>query len=106
METDQRYLQHDSGSNRDDGCTAVAAVLVDNHLLVANVGDSRAVLSRNGKGVKLYGPGHSNSNWNMSRWVFTALSMSFWFAWLPFQFNLAYGSFCVLRHMADTLPWY
>lgn len=51
METDQRYLQHDSGSNRDDGCTAVAAVLVENQLLVANVGDSRAVLSRNGKGM-------------------------------------------------------
>jgi protein phosphatase 1L len=51
VETDQRYLQHDSGSNRDDGCTAVAAVLVENQLLVANVGDSRAVLSRNGKGI-------------------------------------------------------
>ncbi len=33
VETDQRYLQHDSGSNRDDGCTAVAAVLVENQLL-------------------------------------------------------------------------
>jgi serine/threonine protein phosphatase PrpC len=50
VETDQRYLQHETGSNRDDGCTAVAAVLVDNKLLVANVGDSRAVLSRGGKG--------------------------------------------------------
>lgn len=53
VETDQRYLQHETGSNRDDGCTAVAAVLVDNKLLVANVGDSRAVLSRGGKAFPL-----------------------------------------------------
>ena len=51
IDTDQKYLQHDSGANRDDGCTAVTAVLVGQRLVVANVGDSRAVLSRNGKGT-------------------------------------------------------
>ena len=51
MDTDKQYLQVDDGTNRDDGCTAVTAVLVKQHLVVANVGDSRAVLSRRGKGT-------------------------------------------------------
>jgi serine/threonine protein phosphatase PrpC len=34
-------------------CTAVTAVVVGDRLLVANVGDSRAVLCRQGKGVLL-----------------------------------------------------
>ena len=51
MDTDQRYLQHEQGANRDDGCTAITAVLVGQKLVIANVGDSRAVLSRQGKGV-------------------------------------------------------
>ena len=50
MDTDQKYLQADSGANRDDGCTAVTAVLVGQNLIVANVGDSRAVLSKGGQG--------------------------------------------------------
>ena len=49
-ETDQRYLQADSGGNRDDGCTAVTAVIVGNTVVVAHVGDSRAVLAKTGKG--------------------------------------------------------
>ncbi|CAL8468810.1 g8351 [Coccomyxa elongata] len=53
VETDKRYLQADSGSNRDDGCTAVTAVLTDNTVVVAHVGDSRAVLSRGGRAIAL-----------------------------------------------------
>lgn len=53
MDTDQRYLQADAGTSRDDGCTAVTAVLHRKRLVVANVGDSRAVLSRNGQGELL-----------------------------------------------------
>ncbi len=49
-ETDQRYLQADSGGNRDDGCTAVTAVIVGSTVVVAHVGDSRAVLAKTGKG--------------------------------------------------------
>lgn len=51
-ETDQRYLQADSGGNRDDGCTAVTAVIVGNTVVVAHVGDSRAVLAKTGKGER------------------------------------------------------
>lgn len=51
MDTDQRYLQADAGENRDDGCTAVTAVLVGQKLVVAHVGDSRAVLLRAGQGA-------------------------------------------------------
>ncbi len=50
VDTDQKYLQADSGGNRDDGCTAVTAILVGQNLIVANVGDSRAVLSKGGQG--------------------------------------------------------
>lgn len=49
--TDQRYLTADGHQENDDGCTAVAAVLIGNKLSVANVGDSRAVLSRNSQGA-------------------------------------------------------
>lgn len=51
VETDKRYLQAETGANRDDGCTAVTAVLLDHTVVVAHVGDSRAVLSRGGKGA-------------------------------------------------------
>ncbi|KAK9914888.1 hypothetical protein WJX75_001932 [Coccomyxa subellipsoidea] len=53
VETDKRYLQADTGANRDDGCTAVTAVLMDHTVVVAHVGDSRAVLSRGGKAIPL-----------------------------------------------------
>jgi hypothetical protein len=52
VDTDQRYLQADAGENRDDGCTAVTAVLVGQKLIVAHVGDSRAVLYRSGQGAR------------------------------------------------------
>ena len=51
-ETDQRYLQADSGGSRDDGCTAVTAVIVGSTVVVAHVGDSRAVLAKTGKGER------------------------------------------------------
>ena len=51
VETDRSYLSNDSGSARDDGCTAVTAVLQGQRLIIANVGDSRAVLSRAGQGT-------------------------------------------------------
>ena len=51
-ETDQRYLQADSGGNRDDGCTAVTAVIVGSTVVVAHVGDSRAILAKTGKGER------------------------------------------------------
>lgn len=47
--TDNAYLADEANSNKDDGCTAVAAVLLGDQLIVANVGDSRAVLARDGK---------------------------------------------------------
>lgn len=51
MATNEQYLSQDLYRQKDDGCTAVAAVLIGNKLTVANVGDSRAVLSRNKQGV-------------------------------------------------------
>ncbi|GIL71018.1 hypothetical protein Vretimale_4095 [Volvox reticuliferus] len=51
--TDNQYLRQESSSGREDGCTAVTAVVVGQRLLVANVGDSRAVLCRGGKAIAL-----------------------------------------------------
>mmetsp|Transcript_14569 Transcript_14569/g.25418 ORF Transcript_14569/g.25418 Transcript_14569/m.25418 type:complete len:297 (-) Transcript_14569:908-1798(-) len=48
--TDAQYLKLENG-NREDGCTAVTAILIGNRLWIANVGDSRAVLCRGGKAV-------------------------------------------------------
>lgn len=48
--TDADFLNSEKDTFRDDGSTASTAVLVDNHLYVANVGDSRTVISKSGKG--------------------------------------------------------
>ena len=52
--TDSEFLEAERNSHRDDGSTASTAVLVGDHLYVANVGDSRAIISKAGKG-KLFG---------------------------------------------------
>lgn len=41
QETDEQYLELDAELQRDDGCTAVTAVLLGQRLVVAHVGDSR-----------------------------------------------------------------
>lgn len=49
-QTDVDFLDSEKDTYRDDGSTASTAVLVGNHLYVANVGDSRTVISKAGKG--------------------------------------------------------
>ncbi|KAM0860156.1 hypothetical protein ACQ4PT_046737 [Festuca glaucescens] len=51
--TDSEFLESEINTHRDDGSTASTAVLVGNHLYVANVGDSRAVISKSGKAIAL-----------------------------------------------------
>eukprot|EP00249_Psilotum_nudum_P012220 c23659_g1_i2 orf=508-1125(+) len=51
--TDSKYLEAESNEHRDAGSTASTAVLVGDRLLVANVGDSRAVICRAGEAVAL-----------------------------------------------------
>jgi protein phosphatase 1L len=49
-QTDQNFLAADNNQNRDAGSTASTAVLVGDRLVVANVGDSRAIICRGGDG--------------------------------------------------------
>lgn len=49
--TDKDFLDSEKETFRDDGSTASTAVLVGNHLYVANVGDSRTIISKAGKGT-------------------------------------------------------
>ncbi|XP_071734097.1 probable protein phosphatase 2C member 13, mitochondrial [Rutidosis leptorrhynchoides] len=53
QKTDADFLESGKDSFRDDGSTASTAVLVGNHLYVANVGDSRTVISKAGKAIAL-----------------------------------------------------
>ncbi|GAB2293967.1 hypothetical protein Dimus_028181 [Dionaea muscipula] len=52
-QTDTNFLDAEKDKYRDDGSTASTAVLVGNHLYVANVGDSRTVGSKAGKAIPL-----------------------------------------------------
>ncbi|EFJ17647.1 hypothetical protein SELMODRAFT_146683 [Selaginella moellendorffii] len=52
-QTDDDYLKDEKDQFRDAGTTASTALLVGNQLIVANVGDSRAVMSRAGEAVPL-----------------------------------------------------
>ncbi|KAF7830679.1 putative protein phosphatase 2C 76 [Senna tora] len=52
-QTDADFLDSERDTFRDDGSTASTAVLVDNHLYVANVGDSRTIISKAGKAIAL-----------------------------------------------------
>ena len=49
-QTDSEFLNSENSQNRDAGSTASTAILVGDRLLVANVGDSRAVICRGGNG--------------------------------------------------------
>ncbi|KAK4749727.1 hypothetical protein SAY87_027176 [Trapa incisa] len=53
QKTDSDFLELENDSFRDDGSTASTAVLVGSHLYVANVGDSRTVISKAGEAVPL-----------------------------------------------------
>ncbi|XWS72789.1 hypothetical protein CRYUN_Cryun02cG0070900 [Craigia yunnanensis] len=49
--TDSEFLKSENNQNRDAGSTASTAILVGDRLLVANVGDSRAVICREGNAI-------------------------------------------------------
>ncbi|PON96861.1 Protein phosphatase [Trema orientale] len=52
-QTDTDFLDSERDTFRDDGSTASTAVLVGNHLYVANVGDSRTIISKDGLAIPL-----------------------------------------------------
>ena len=49
--TDTDYLNEEKGHKKNAGSTATTALLVGDRLLVPNVGDSRVVACRAGKGL-------------------------------------------------------
>ncbi|CAN0901860.1 Probable protein phosphatase 2C 76 [Linum grandiflorum] len=53
QQTDADFLDSEKDTYRDDGSTASTAVLVGDHIFVANVGDSRTVVSKAGKAIAL-----------------------------------------------------
>ncbi|KAL8127850.1 putative protein phosphatase 2C 76 [Apium graveolens] len=53
QQIDKDFLESQKDNFRDDGSTASTAVLVGNHLYVANVGDSRTVISNAGEAIPL-----------------------------------------------------
>lgn len=53
LKTDRDLMESEKDSARDDGSTASVAILLGNHLYVANVGDSRTIMLRAGQAVPL-----------------------------------------------------
>ncbi|XAR52236.1 Phosphoprotein phosphatase [Bertholletia excelsa] len=53
QQTDMAFLESEKDTFRDDGSTASTAVMVGNHLYVANVGDSRTIVSKAGRAIPL-----------------------------------------------------
>lgn len=53
VDTDRAYLEEDAKAKNDDGCTGTVAVVVGKRLVVAHVGDSRAIMSDSGYAVPL-----------------------------------------------------
>ncbi|XWS61302.1 hypothetical protein CRYUN_Cryun07bG0114400 [Craigia yunnanensis] len=51
QQTDVDFLYFERDTYRDNGSTASTEVLVCNHLYVANVGDSRTIISKAGKAI-------------------------------------------------------
>lgn len=51
QKTDSEFLETERNTFRDDGSTASTAILIGKHLYVANVGDSRVVMSKEGIGT-------------------------------------------------------
>ncbi|KAJ0233964.1 protein phosphatase 2C 69 [Hirschfeldia incana] len=49
--TDSEFLKSENSHNRDAGSTASTAIIIGDRLIVANVGDSRAVISRGGNAI-------------------------------------------------------
>ncbi|GAX76075.1 hypothetical protein CEUSTIGMA_g3518.t1 [Chlamydomonas eustigma] len=49
--TDEQYMRQDAGTRKEAGCTAVTLIVYQHRLIVANVGDSRAVLCRGGEAI-------------------------------------------------------
>ncbi|XP_074298984.1 putative protein phosphatase 2C 59 [Silene latifolia] len=69
--TDSEFLKSENNQNRDDGSTAFTAILVGDRLLVANVGDSRAVICRGGEGKNC-----KNVKTSLSRLSFLVVDVS------------------------------
>ena len=51
QQTDSEFLKAETSIYRDDGSTALTAMLVGDRLYVANVGDSRAVILKASEGI-------------------------------------------------------
>jgi serine/threonine protein phosphatase PrpC len=49
----ERMRRRGGGKDWHPGCTAVAALVIDGRLVVANAGDCRVVLCRKGKAVQI-----------------------------------------------------